>query len=98
MFEIYCHEFELNGEKYKLRPAPAEFISAIFTISGKLSGDSTENLTKDEYAALMTLVIETLKSSYPQEDPKKLSSFASQNFTKLIEPVMKVTTASPDIK
>lgn len=99
VFEIYIHEFELDGEKYRLKPAPGEYIPAVYSLTSKASEeDAVASFTKEDYDALRVLAVQTFIASYPSEDVKKVEQFVSQNLLRLIDPVIKVNLATPKIK
>lgn len=97
MFEIYTHEFELEGNTYKLRPVTGKFLPLFYSIAGKLQGSEDNNdvvFEEETISKLHTLVLETFKVSYPDTNPEELDAWVSQKLMKLIEPVLKVNTVS----
>jgi hypothetical protein len=90
MFEVYVHEFELGGEKYRLVPATGDSIRLAFDVVEKLSGKEDGQVSADALDKLHKLALATFINSYPAEDKKKLEQFVTQHITKLVEPIMKV--------
>ena len=97
-FEIYAHEFELEGLKYKLRPVSGKHIGLLIKVVGKFENNEEfkiSDLDEETVTSLHTLVLETFLASYPEkrDNPQQLQQldqFVSQKLFKLIEPVFKV--------
>jgi len=100
-FEIYAHQFELEGETYKLVPVGGEYIDLLFDIMAKFEGKDEDefkvsDLDGDTVKKLHKLTLETFKKSYPEQDEKQLDQFVGQKLFQLIDPVFKTNIKSTD--
>ena len=94
MFDVYTKEIELEimGKKaiYKLKPLSGQYFAKLVSIATKLDGleDDMSRLDESTVKDLHLLVFETLRTSYPEQDPKQLELFTSQNFMKFLPAVL----------
>lgn len=97
MFDIYMHEFELDGQQYKLVPVSGKYLGLFYSIASVMEGkegeEAKELLSESNISKLHLLALETFKASYPNEPVEKLDRFVSQNLMRLIEHVFKVNTS-----
>lgn len=93
MFEVYRHDFEMDGVKYSIVPASGEHLGLLYSLLSKLQeGDATKLNMDEEYTKkLLKYTVEVFKKSYPQETPEKLEVFCAQNLFRLFDPVIKVS-------
>lgn len=93
MFEIYRHEFELNGVKYSLIPVSGEHLGIFYSLLSKIrsSGATGIDFDEDSTNKLHKFTLEIFKKSYPEQPVDKLEAFVSQNLLKLLEHVVKVS-------
>ena len=98
MFELYTEEVKLKDpsgkeETYRLRPLTGRYLPKLYSIISKLHNDDgsedidVSNFDEKTIADMHTIVFETFKRSYPNEDETKLDEFVSQNLMKLVGPV-----------
>lgn len=99
MFDIYEHEFTIDGSKYRLVPVSGEHIGLLYKVLSKLQGEDVKISDLDDATmlAFKKLALETFKVSYPLENADKLDKFVSQNLLRLFEPVLKVNLRTPDV-
>jgi len=97
IFELYSEEVEItlkNGNKQtlKLVPLSGRFLPKLYSLMDKMQGqeEGKMNLDEETTSKLHFVILETLKSSYPEEDANTLDKFASQNLLQLMEGVIKV--------
>lgn len=94
MFDIYIHEVEIDGEKYRLKPLSGKYLSKLFNIISSSNIKEGEDIDMSSFDESMLLsmhevCLKTLETSYPQEDKDKLDIFVSQNLMALVEAVFK---------
>jgi len=103
--EVEIKEPSGNVVKYKLRPLNGRFLPKLYSVinvmqkANEINKDlpdeernakALESFDEDTVGKLHTLIFETLKSSYPKEDDKQLSEFASQNLMSFIGALIEV--------
>ena len=101
---------EIDGEEFILKPLNIEhlpnFFKAIKAFSGGTGAnasieDTLKNLDDDGLKAIKTLIIETLKTSYPEEwktNPEELNIFGLKYMHILIGKIFELNSAtSPDV-
>ncbi len=99
MFDIYTKEVKITtmGKEslYKLQPLSGKYFSKLMGIAKGINPNGSEddflqNLDEKTIENLHLVVFETLRISYPEQDPKKLERFATQNFMQFLPAVLEV--------
>lgn len=92
-FSIYKHTFELDGDKYTLRPLSGEHIDKVLELMTKLDKGNKDEEQKMDASTLKLfreIAFETFKKSYPEQSAEVLDEFVSQNVLRLLEPIIEV--------
>ena len=90
--EFEFEDNEGNKDKFLLKPLPIEFIGDLLYVSNamlELSQGKDENLEKG-MAKAQKLIMETLKSSYPEILEEILLGFAKRHFMDLINAIFEI--------
>ena len=107
MFEPYSEEFTIKTRegprKVKLLPLRGrhynKFLSAVKKVmpQGESAGNlSLDNLNEEGLGEIHFLVVESMKLSYPKEDPDNIDMFVTQNLFQFLEPLIKVNMPAVD--
>jgi len=100
MFEIYRKEVKIkdnNGDEqvYNLRPLSGRFLPKLYKVLKAMNANKDEEnpidaFEEDVVDALFTVVLETMKASYPDRKVEELDMFVSQNLLKLMVPIIEL--------
>lgn len=103
LFEIYTKEVDIKGKKLEFRPLSGRYLPKLYAVMSEVEKNKDKDgnigvqaFSEDTMSKLHTLVLETLKKSYPDEEESILDEFASQNLMHLLQPLIEVNVGSVD--